>query len=817
MNLYNYASLFRQNIKDKEYDKIDFLIKYSDNLNSKYIELFKTNPTSELIKDPYTSLVNIYKNKDIFIGLENNRDMISLCEMSDINDNDNFLFYFDLITENILAKVKWSNMVVVGDIPLLALLYDPTSDNIYDIRDDIRENYRDFELDIYLYGDINLSDKIKDICRSIMNIMLFKPDLENKGDIIKLVPKDQYPIINIHTTVYLSPSHILFTIPIIESSKILFDNRDLWMTPRAHYNYVFSLCECSYNNDNNMKDNIKLLRLGYALDLTNIKLNDIDTDIYYKKEYEREIDKLIVQSKFKDIDLLHNIYKLITFSDNLSDDIFFEYIISDDISKINELLAENTYTSYNPLTYAIIFNKYDIFNMLLSYITDYTKPFTMALKLNRTRYINILSPKLSIEQKKYMIINNRDSRYINLIEDILNVDDIIDIINTNDLDIIRSINLKKFNNISEHIKNISDFNIFKNIILENKYLMEDMKDDIYDDKRRLLFRNLGSEIAEKPTNPLESMLVNDNFSEDPDIIKKYINERFVDGLTPFEYVMVHDMVNIASILLKYDVDHSGKNYVKLCAKNRSLRSIIFLNNYAKDIFYAYNEHDSLPNELHLSFIDELGNNILHYASDNKLILLINKLQPDLINKKNNKGITCVANSTNVTSLETFLQLGADILIKDNRGFNQFHNLIMNNTTDIDMVNICIRYIPDIFNICTKYENYTPLMLAIYSNNDIIAKYLIDQGANIDVNDIFGNTIYHYIVINNSSINIDMKNIQNIFRMTPYDYACRLGYEKYIKYEYNEKIISDKSSHYIFIDKVSRLLKDNINISYIIQN
>jgi len=822
MNQYDYISLFKRNINNRDYDKIDYLINYSDKLSEKYAELYHTNKESKLIQDPYVTLIDLYKNIDIFTHLNynNNKPIIREKKIPNIKDYESFLFYFNLITENILSKIIWDNIVIVGDIVLLALLYDTNYNDIYLIRDDINNNYRDYELDIYLYGNIDKTEKIKYICKSIMNIMLFKPSLISGSDTISLVSDKYYPKINIHTGSYISPTHILLESSIIDTKKILFDykNNKIWVTPKSHYNYVYSVTSCDYSDINDISVYTKLLKLGYGIYFNNLQIDSIDQKLFYTDNYTKDIDKLLIGNIINDIDKLHDVYKQITFFENLHEDKYFYPINEGDSDTVYHLIKNDTKFPYNPLMYSIVVDNYDIFCILLDNILEYTEPFKLALKLEKDRYVDILVNLVDIDDIKDIIIDNSFHKYYYIIIDHLTMDDIIIIINSGNISLINLIDFSNYPDTINYLLSIDDINVFRNIILNNKDIVQNIATkDIYDVKKRNILQNLGYQLSAINKNILEDVIY-----ENRDIqniqkynVQKYINIKFSTGYKPFEYCIITDNTDLAYELIKYDIDHKGCNYVKLCALYNSKKSIIFLNNHAKDVFSAYHKNELPPAELSLCYTDYDGNCILHYLSDPIIISLVNTLRPNLINLPNNSGCTCISYAKKGCIVEKLLQLHSDPLITDNNGFNQFHNLILNGNATNNIIDVFIRYYPDILNICTKYENYTPLMIAICQGYDTLAEHMIKRGADTNINDIFGNTIYHYMAIVDSKLDIYIPNIQNVYHITPYMYGFKLGNLRYVNYDYDDVIHVDKKIHINLVKRINDMITEGKYIKYII--
>ena len=64
----------------------------------------------------------------------------------------------------------------------------------------------------------------------------------------------------------------------------------------------------------------------------------------------------------------------------------------------------------------------------------------------------------------------------------------------------------------------------------------------------------------------------------------------------------------------------------------------------------------------------------------------------------------------------------------------------------------------------------PIMICCKNKNEEMFYLMKSLGANLDVRDGYGNTVYHYICANSICLNMTVECIQNFFGLTPKDYC-----------------------------------------------
>ncbi len=255
-----------------------------------------------------------------------------------------------------------------------------------------------------------------------------------------------------------------------------------------------------------------------------------------------------------------------------------------------------------------------------------------------------------------------------------------------------------------------------------------------------------------------------------------------------EYLIKNGMIKFLELNIKNGFvrkDHEAPLNV-IAAKYSSALSLLLLTKYGK----LLNDNDL--DDFNINYRDNNGNNLIHivagadfndnisqdyYDCINLILKLSTKPTYQLLNEQNINGDTPLHISskkkTNFMIMQMLLEKGADLTLKNNNGYNVMHLLaIYGNKTGVD---ILLRFSPDLLNSRTTKERFTPLILSIYKQNNNVAEYLMEKGCDLMNKDIFGNMALHYICIR-GYVNLlesgkfkDVKQIENIFGMTPVDY------------------------------------------------
>ncbi len=240
--------------------------------------------------------------------------------------------------------------------------------------------------------------------------------------------------------------------------------------------------------------------------------------------------------------------------------------------------------------------------------------------------------------------------------------------------------------------------------------------------------------------------------------------------TPIITASMKGHTDIVKILLEYGTDPNVVGLNKITA----LQSAVAMNH--KDIVKLLLKHgvntelkskDGLT-ALHIAIIKKyisiakllIENKANVHAKDDKGILALHmaagisgghRIVTLLIEKganidaKSLRGVTALALSVhkdNPKSTMVLINKGADLYVEDDRGLTVLHDIVVKEK--IELVELLIRKGVS-FNIGTRNQNITPLMLAVHSKNLKITKILLESGVEIDAQNEVGFTALHSAV------------------------------------------------------------------------
>ena len=286
---------------------------------------------------------------------------------------------------------------------------------------------------------------------------------------------------------------------------------------------------------------------------------------------------------------------------------------------------------------------------------------------------------------------------------------------------------------------------------------------------------------------LHKIIVSDNKNNFNIFIKTYYNKIFMDGTNLCakdisDKIIEHNSINIMEILIKSgNVCIYFKLYMILLSQNIDLFKFIYKINNVTDIIFNYIE-DIIQNNLLRSLyflIKNNKNNILNYETeDNKNILfilknnnlnildLLLKIKPELL--ENNDDILHFYAKNNYYNLINFLLVNYSIKYNyiDKDG-NTFLHLLCEYGY-IDTIKNNIKLVLDIINMQNNNKE-TPIIIACKNKFEEIFNILYNY-SNLDLQDIHGNTVYHYICLNQLCCHSTIPLIKNNFGYTPRDYC-----------------------------------------------
>ena len=212
---------------------------------------------------------------------------------------------------------------------------------------------------------------------------------------------------------------------------------------------------------------------------------------------------------------------------------------------------------------------------------------------------------------------------------------------------------------------------------------------------------------------------------------------------------------------------------------------IINNCFIKSFYFLYKIDNTIIN-----VVDDDNNNILHNINQkNKyadMIKIILKLNDSLLFKKNKHGeipIMTHIKSKNMDIvhilIEYIIESNNETLFEiiDNNKDNILHYLCKNyDDNNMNIIRkICVLK-PEIIN--NQNKNFeTPIILAAKNKCEDIIYFL--KGINCDMNliDIYGNSVYHYICLNELCIGMAIENKENMFGYKPSAY-CKISLNYY---------------------------------------
>jgi ankyrin repeat protein len=203
----------------------------------------------------------------------------------------------------------------------------------------------------------------------------------------------------------------------------------------------------------------------------------------------------------------------------------------------------------------------------------------------------------------------------------------------------------------------------------------------------------------------------------------------------------------------------------------------------KSFYFLYKVDSSIIN-----IVDSDNNNILHNIKEkNKfedMITLLIKLDDSILfkkNKSNQNPLLKHAKDNNLQIVKVLIKLiienNNETIFEstDNLKNNVLHYLCMKDDV-INLIKQVIIIKPDILNYQNKsYE--TPLIICAKFLQENNLYFLRSIKADMDLADINGNSVYHYICLNELCIGMDIENKENIFGYKPSDY-CKISTNYY---------------------------------------
>lgn len=542
----------------------------------------------------------------------------------------------------------------------------------------------------------------------------------------------------------------------------------------------------------NTKINDNLIRQELFVNLiNNININDIIdntyielSDLYYKKTDDFII--YINKQKFKNIsEIILSNYNLkrIGYHNNKI------YVSSMFIADYNKF-----YDTINSDLVDPIFNtKIDIFdvfthinrkdNTIFDYI--YKKNFTEFKQKKIIKYDVFNKDKYTpIEYSLYLYINEQNdiikSQLKLIILDLLEqlfqrpcifyayLLDLEEIDNELYNIILNSPKSKLFHEIKKEseisIKNIQDIN---NLILKY-FIIKDNSTDFYN---YLRYRN-----TEDKNIRIDIEIFNYIITYDPKTIIIYgIKNNYFSERTKYKIILWTQNLDYFNLFEDEFNIQTSIGYINEIINNCFIKSFYFLYKIDNTI---------------INVVDDDNNNILHNINQkNKyadMIKIILKLNDSLLFKKNKHGEIPIMTHIKSKNMD-IVHILIEYIIESN---NETLFEIIDNNKDNILHYLCKHYDDNNINIIRKIcvlkseiinnqnKNFeTPIILAAKNKCEDIIYFL--KGINCDMNliDIYGNSVYHYICLNELCIGMAIENKENMFGYKPSAY-CKISLNYY---------------------------------------
>ena len=314
--------------------------------------------------------------------------------------------------------------------------------------------------------------------------------------------------------------------------------------------------------------------------------------------------------------------------------------------------------------------------------------------------------------------------------------------------------------MSTSLKGLNDIN---NLIL-SYYIKKDLADEFYN------FLKYKDEKSIKIDTTIFTLII----ERDPkNIIITGIKNNFFSERTKYKLILWTqnlDYFNLIGDDFNMDI---AANYINEIVENCLIKSFYFL----------YKVDNSIIN-----IVDSDNNNILHNIKEkNKfedMITLLIKLDDSILFKKNKSNQNCLlkhAKDNNFKIVNILIRLiienNNETIFEstDNLKNNVLHYLCMKDDV-INLIKQVIIIKPDIINYQNKsYE--TPLIVCAKYLQENNLYFLRSMKADMELVDINGNSVYHYICLNELCIGMDIENKENIFGYKPSDY-CKISTNYY---------------------------------------
>lgn len=336
----------------------------------------------------------------------------------------------------------------------------------------------------------------------------------------------------------------------------------------------------------------------------------------------------------------------------------------------------------------------------------------------------------------YASLSELDKKNIELFNYLKRLDNIYKIEITNE-------DINYFSNLKE--EKISPIDLVNNFVLEK--IIKAQKCDYFEDF--LLYAKI------KINKSLIDLVIKHDSEK---IAEKIVSEKELDKhLIYYLIIMSENFELTKSIDFELDIN-IAINYLKEVLSNGKIRSFYFM--YELDQTILNTLFDDNKNILHV--VKQNGN-------FNNLIDLITNLKPDLLNLKDtNKETPIMFHSKfNPEIVKNMLEKEFDYTITDSDGNTFLHHLCKKDYPDV--LKLALKRCPELINMPNK-KSETPIIISAKNNNENMFYVLQSMGADLEMKDLFGNTVFHYICCNSMCLGMAINDNPNYFGLKPSDYS-----------------------------------------------
>ncbi|ARF11115.1 ankyrin repeat protein [Hokovirus HKV1] len=290
-------------------------------------------------------------------------------------------------------------------------------------------------------------------------------------------------------------------------------------------------------------------------------------------------------------------------------------------------------------------------------------------------------------------------------------------------------------------------------------------------------------------NKLQELIINIK-NHNPQDINININDK--NGNYLLNYAIINNNIELVKLLLEYGayldiLDADGKTILYLPIKYNYYNLIKLLLDYdEKNVGISILEMKDRDGFIPLYYA-------VHFKNYDVVKLLIVKGSNINILMPNNYNILHIAIVNKSYEIcELILQYIKNINAKTNEGYNALHLAIINNVSKLipNLIKMGIN-----LNAQDIEYHFTPLIYTVINNNASIFELLVINNCNLDMQDIFGNTILHYLIADDNfelfnilydkyenKISNDINfNIYNYESNLPLHIALENNNKKFIKY------------------------------------